>query len=124
MKLKQMGRVARLIATYIPLASLGIILFTNVFNYHYDDTYYKIYPILNEIVGFSLFNVFVYMVVAYVHNFCRVSWMAIFGLLYQNIMNIILEVFDLYDSKIYQNIETIGLTIFVLLALNELRKKL
>lgn len=110
------------IVSFMPLATLIIVLAFNLMNiglseYDSDLFIYNVSRVLSEIFGFSLVSVGVYAYMAWRHKFCLYSKIAIIGLLFQNLINIVDFSYGL-DYNIYvQLVSVIGAAIFILFSL-------
>ena len=112
----------RRLVVFMPLATLIIVLAFNLMNiwlseYDSDELIYKISRFLSDVFGFSFVSVGVYTYMAWRHRFCLYSKIAIIGLLFQNILNIVDFSFSL-DYNIYiECVSIFGASIFILFSL-------
>ena len=114
------------IVMFAPLVSLTVAVVCNSFNILFQDAcydayYYSARSYLAEFVGFSLVTVLVYSFMAYKHRFCMYSKVAIAGLLFQNMTNLLDIRFDLSYYTNYNIAVLLVLSIFTLFSLIYLR---
>jgi hypothetical protein len=112
-------RTLKNIVVFMPLATLILVFFFNGFNSIlveevYDGIMYNASRIMSEIFGFSLSSILVYSYMAWRHNFCLYSKVAIIGLAFQNMINIIDYAFDLNYNLFIESTSIIGAAIFII----------
>lgn len=83
----------------------------------YYELTYNISSILSEVFGFSFVSVGVYAYMAWRHKFCLYSKIAIVGLLFQNILNIVDFSFSLDYNVYVETVSILGASIFILFSL-------
>ena len=106
----------------MPLVTLILVLVFGVINVSlssesYDEFIYNASRVLSEVFGFSFVSVGVYAYMAWRHKFCLYSKIAIIGLLFQNVLNLVDYSFDLDYNNYVQITSILGASIFILFSL-------
>lgn len=111
----------RNIVSFMPLATLIMVMAFNIMDACVpEEAYelmYSVSRLLSEIFGFSLVSVGVYAYMAWRHKFCLYSKIAIVGLLFQNLLNIVDFSFQLDYNTYVESVSIIGAAIFIIFSL-------
>lgn len=121
------NKYAKTIFSFAPLIALIAVVYYYMMSYNFPGKEHDVFfetqaTIIENEVGFSKLSIGVYMLMAYRHDFCLYTKIALSGLLFQNIMNNV----DFYGwldfSTTHQLVVIYGMIIFIFFSLITFRR--
>ncbi len=110
----------------VPIIALLLITISTNYYHFFNDSYSSVYALISYMSGFSLLSLPAYFYIAYKHNFCAYSKIALWGMTFYVCLNICrvvaLQFFNI-DEGFYSNIfEGSVLTVFSVLSIAHINK--
>ena len=100
----------------VPLITLLLITISTNYYYFFSDSYSKYYSLISYCSGFSILSLPGYFFIVYKFNFCMYSKVALWGVAFYVIFNV-LDFFVKFGEGFYRNVFEAG-TLTIVLALS------